>query len=242
MTKKFSLICAGALLCCIGSLSAAAQVLPPITVQASTSEVLSSLVQAGTDPGRKMIDNSGPTIVVDTAAGSAKTGSTASALRTITTVMPAKAGGSTISVSMQLIENYGTPEVKVAAVSGTKAGESLDAHVNDTYAHMYCTFNTYYAYGFQADARDKTISAVQSNSPAEKAGLKTGDKILSLNGKDAASMKEDEFRQLTVHPFEASTLQLTVEHSGSPVTVSLTSKETKYSLSDQAKAKAVSPF
>lgn len=253
MWKKLIRVCLGIMLfCSLGAASVRAAVDPPITVQTPIADVRSMLLQAATYPGKVLKESSGEIITVDdlsvdsTKLGKATDffyGGTTSALRFQIVLLPVDAGSTRISVSMQLIARYGSPAEGVIATSGSQSGSYLDAYVNSNYINLYRTFNTYYAYGFDvATVKDKIVNIVQTGSPAERAGLKTGDKIIWINGKKATEMKQAEFDRATINPYDPVYLDLSVSRNGETVKISMTSARTKYSLYDQHKQNIGSPF
>jgi len=52
---------------------------------------------------------------------------------------------------------------------------------------------------FWNETKGLFISAITSKTPAEKQGLKVGDKILSLNDKDVSKMTKDDFCELLLN-------------------------------------------
>ena len=76
-----------------------------------------------------------------------------------------------------------------------------------------------YQMGVLMDRDNPVISSVSKDSPAESAGIKSGDKILSING--TAVSVTDEVSPL-VNASGDSELTLVVERDGSEVTIKIT--------------------
>jgi Carboxypeptidase regulatory-like domain/PDZ domain len=76
--------------------------------------------------------------------------------------------------------------------------------------------------GIEAEQRDgrAVVAELGPGSPAEAAGIRVGDAILSINGVDAASLGNEAINILLAGPVGA-TIQLTVATGGAPRTVTL---------------------
>jgi carboxyl-terminal processing protease len=92
-------------------------------------------------------------------------------------------------------------------------------------ANMYGTGTIGIGVTFFADETDigLTVSAVSSNSPAEKAGIKKGDKIIAVNGEDISKLPyEDAYNKLV--PFakdESKSFTVTISSGGKEKDVKL---------------------
>jgi carboxyl-terminal processing protease len=58
-----------------------------------------------------------------------------------------------------------------------------------------------------------TIISPMANSPAEKAGLKTGDQVVAIDGKDMAGLNGEQVRQKVLGP-KGTTVTLTIQRKG----------------------------
>ncbi len=109
------------------------------------------------------------------------------------------------------------------AIPIEKAAEYADKFISgESVAHpylgvyMYDSSNTYYS-------RGKTglyIEEVEKNSPADKAGLKKGDKILSINGKEVEDSTHFKYELYKLKVGEK--VKITVDRDGKEKTITVT--------------------
>ena len=68
------------------------------------------------------------------------------------------------------------------------------------------------------------VAAVTENSPADKAGIKVGDKIIKIESEDGRSIKPDTFLEMRTFVLETEnqTLTYTIDRDGEEITLSVT--------------------
>ncbi len=118
--------------------------------------------------------------------------------------------------------------LKEAAINGM-IGTLEDAHSSyysdDELKDFQDELNGYF-YGIGAEVYQEegdlvTILNIYKSSPAEKAGLKVGDRYLKINGEDVSKLKADEIAK-KIKGAENKTISITVQRDGKEVTTKVT--------------------
>lgn len=113
--------------------------------------------------------------------------------------------------------------------------KSLDPYTNyyseaDIEGYRIMTEGKYHGIGAKSDIIDGyvTIMGLNKDQPADKAGLKVGDQILEVDGKDAKGKTMDEFNQIA-RGFPGTTMHLKIKREGEvrPLDIELVREEVK---------------
>ena len=115
------------------------------------------------------------------------------------------------------VEEKDPDEILDHAISGMLS--SLDAHSvylsPSEYARWKEQYTGYYGIGLKYNFLHPAliVCALVEGGPAERSGIKLGDKILSLQGADVANLKNEEIRQLLIGP-EGSYMIVEIQRDG----------------------------
>lgn len=131
------------------------------------------------------------------------------------------------------VHNIGDDPLEVKYT--TKEGEKKVANIDPNYSY----YRLGYSYGTNSDTEPAAVSSLESGGPMEKAGVKVGDVITSINGHKTADVKSMS-EYLTKNPLTKEPVTLTYERDGKEKTVTVTPvyvtiKSFQISMSDREK-------
>jgi carboxyl-terminal processing protease len=115
------------------------------------------------------------------------------------------------------VEEKDPDEILDHAISGMLS--SLDAHSvylsPSEYAKWKEQYTGYYGIGLKYNFLHPAliVCSLVEGGPAERSGIKLGDKILSIQGTDVANLKNEEIRQLLIGP-EGSNVIIEIQRNG----------------------------
>ena len=173
-------------------------------------------------------------------------------LQTDTAINPGNSGGGMFNTSGQLVGviNAKSAGEEIEGLGFAIPIDTAEGVVEDLIGHGYVTGrvnpgfvfveinDTMSAMMYRVNELGLYISSVTAGSDAEKAGFKSGDYVLKVDGKEVST--EAEANAVIDTKKVGETLSVTVKRSGQEKTITLTLSE--YTPAEEEKQTAASPF
>ena len=132
------------------------------------------------------------------------------------------------TLSEEYINKISEETLKEAAIQGmvSMLGDQHSSYYNEKASETFKEELNGYFYGIGAGISGEkgklvTVSEIYKNSPAEKAGLKKGDKYLKINGQDVTNLSAEEISN-KIKGKKGQTFKLTIKRNNEEKEVSIT--------------------